>query len=375
MAEPLKNEYSPDFVRRLAKLAADAEPAFDAAGFERAVLDEAWGTMELKARTRRVSSLLGQYLPADYDRALDILYKIEGGFRGLTHLIFPDFVEQYGLASEHWERSMEALQRFTKGSTAEFAVRPFLIREPERMLRQMAVWAENESEHVRRLASEGCRPRLPWAQALPAFKKDPAPLLPILEKLRQDESLYVRKSVANNLNDIAKDHPGVVIETARRWQGIHPHTDWIIRHGCRTLIRAADPDIMSLFGYADSEEGGPLADVLAWQVTPERIAIGGQTGLSYRLRVREGESVRLRIEYGIYFVKASGKTSRKLFLLTDKTSPGGSMIEGARTHRWADLSTRKHYPGEHRVVLVINGRETASALLQLGTGEDLLHNQ
>ncbi|CAM4423994.1 DNA alkylation repair protein [Paenibacillus tarimensis] len=374
MAEPLKNEYSPDFIRRLAELASRAEPAFDAAGFEHAVLDEAWELMELKARTRRVSQLLGQYLPADYGRALDILYTIEGEFRGLPHLVFPDFVEQHGVAPEHWERSIEALQRFTRNSTAEFAVRPFLIREPERMLRQMAIWAEDESEHVRRLASEGCRPRLPWAQALPVFKKDPAPLLPILEKLRQDESLYVRKSVANNLNDIAKDHPGLVIETARRWQGTHPHTDWIIRHGCRTLIRAAHPDVMSLFGYADSVEGELLADVLAWEVSPDRIAVGGQTELSYRLRVRGGEPMRLRIEYGIDFVKASGKVSRKLFLLTDKTSAGGSLVEGTRTHRWADLSTRKHYPGTHRVVLVINGRETASALLQLEPAADSLHS-
>lgn len=188
--------------------------------------------------------------------------------------------------------------------------------------------------------------------------------MPVLEQLKDDPSLYVRKSVANNLNDIAKDHPDVVIGIARRWIGASTRTDWIVRHGCRSLIRKANPEIMALFGYAE-EEGTPLVAAAALSVNPAVLRIGENCVLSYELRVREGEAVRIRVEYGIDFVKAGGKTSRKLFLLSDKTVPGGSRLSAVRTHRWADLTTRRHYPGGHRIVLLVNGREVASTELVL----------
>ncbi|CAK4870495.1 unnamed protein product [Aphanomyces euteiches] len=232
-------------------------------------------------------------------------------------------------------------------------------------MRQMTAWAEHPNEHVRRLASEGCRPRLPWGQAITPFKRDPAPLLPVLELLKADSSLYVRKSVANNLNDIAKDHPAVVLETARRWSGISPHTDWIIRHACRTLIRKADPEVLALFGYAESGEEQALHTYASLTVDAADLLIGGACELRYELHIREGAPVRIRIEYGIDFVKARGQTSRKLFLLSDKTVPGGSQLSGTRTHRWADLTTRRHYPGEHRISLTLNGVEAAHAVINL----------
>jgi hypothetical protein len=211
--------------------------------------------------------------------------------------------------------------------------------------------------------------------ALPVFKRDPSPLLPLLELLKADPSLYVRKSVANNLNDIAKDHPDIVIETARCWKGTNADTDWIVRHACRSLIRKAVPAIMELFGYAPEESDAPLVTAAAITVDPAVLQIGENCELQYALAVREGGPVRLRIEYGIDFVKAGGKTSRKLFLLSDKTVPGGSRLTGTRTHRWADLTTRRHYPGVHTIALLVNGREAASAQLQLepqytgGTGQ------
>lgn len=365
MAEPMKAIYNEPFLRRFGEKIQAVYAAFDTDGFVATVIDEAWEALELKARMRRITTSLGAHLPAAYEEALAVLYRIDESCVGFPYLIFPDFVEVYGQDEAHWSLSMQALERFTPKSSAEFAVRPFLLREPERMLRQMAAWAQHPDEHVRRLASEGCRPRLPWAQALPMFKRDPAPLLPVLELLKADPSLYVRKSVANHLNDIAKDHPSVVLETARRWKGAHPYTDWIVRHGCRSLIRKADPGALALFGYAQATDAEPLAAQASLAAEPASLPIGASCELRYELRVREGGPVHIRVEYGIDFVKSAGRVSRKLFLLSDKTVDGGTRLAGVRSHSWADLTTRRHYPGEHRIVLLVNGQEVAATALRL----------
>lgn len=369
MAEPLKAMYNEGFLRSFGSKLQRAYSAFNTEDFVAAVMKEPWEELELKARMRRITETLGTFLPVDYEEALAVLYTIDGECIGFPYLIFPDFVEVYGQGEEHWELSMAALERFTPGSSAEFAVRPFMLHDPQRMMAQMLVWSRHDNEHVRRLASEGSRPRLPWGQALPMFKRDPSPVLPVLEQLKADPSLYVRKSVANNLNDIAKDHPDVVIGIARRWKGVNEHTDWIVRHGCRSLIRKANPEIMALFGYADETEDMPLVAAASLSVEPYVLQIGASCDLRYSLTIREGDPVRIRIEYGIDFVKAGGKTSRKLFLLSDKTVPGGTRLSAARTHRWGDLTTRRHYPGEHRITLLVNGREAASALLYLEADE------
>ncbi len=365
MPEPLKAIYHEEFLRQFGGLVQSAYPPFDSEAFVAAVLDDPWDELELKARLRRISATLGRFLPSRYEAALAVLFAIDEVCTGFPYLFFPDFVAVYGQDAADWELSVKALERFTPKSSAEFAVRPFLLRDPERMMAQMRRWAGHPDERVRRLASEGCRPRLPWGQTLPPFIADPAPVLAVLELLKADPALYVRKSVANNLNDIAKDHPDRVLETARRWQGEHPSTDWIIRQGCRNLVRKADPRALALFGYAEPAGPTELITSAALTVTPAVVPIGGKCALRYELRVRAGEPVRLRIEYGIDFVKASGRTSRKLFLAIDKIVPGGQLLAGVRTHSWADLTTRRHYPGHHRIVLSVNGKEVAETVLTL----------
>lgn len=365
MAEPLKNMYHETFLREFGMKVQGAYNPFQTESFVSSVLDEAWTTLELKGRIRRITTVLGAHLPDRYDEAMDVLFKIDEQCVGFPYLFFPDFVEMFGTAEEDWELSMHALERFTARSSAEFAIRTFIIRDPERTMNQMREWALHSSEHVRRLASEGCRPRLPWGQSLPVFKQDPAPVLQVLELLKADPSLYVRKSVANNLNDIAKDHPQLVLQTAANWVGTHKDTDWIVRHACRTLIRKADPMALALFGYAEEDQGEPVAASASIEVNPSELKIGDSCELLYELRVRDGEPARIRVEYGIYFVKAKGQTSRKLFLLSDKTVPGGSVVSGQRTHRWADLTTRKHYPGQHRIALLVNGVEVAATSILL----------
>lgn len=367
MAEPLKAMYNEQFLRGFGQKVRGVYNTFDTDEFVVSAMSEPWDELELKARMRRITETLGSCLHLPYEEQLAILFAITDECVGFPYLIFPDFVEVFGQGVEHWELSMQALERFTPKSSAEFAVRPFLIREPERMMVQMTTWSKHPDEHVRRLASEGCRPRLPWGQALPMFKLDPAPVLPVLEQLKADPSLYVRKSIANNLNDIAKDHPEIVLEIARSWKGVDPYTDWIVRHGCRSLIRKSDPGVMALFGYAEheDEEDSPLVTSASIVLDLSMLPIGENCELQYELQVREGAPVRIRMEYGIDFVKATGRSTRKSFLLSDKTVQGGTILTGKRTHRWANLTTRRHYPGEHRIVLLVNGREAAATVLML----------
>lgn len=365
MAEPMKLMYNETFLNSFGDKVHSVYPHFNTERFVKETMDETWEELELKGRIRKITLMLGRHLPAAFDEALEVLYAIDESCVGFPYLFFPDFVEVFGTAEEHWSLAMEALERFTPKSSAEFAVRPFLLRNPERMMRQMLEWSQYPNEHVRRLASEGCRPRLPWGQSLPMFKRDPSPILPVLEQLKADPSLYVRKSVANNLNDIAKDHPDLVLDIAKRWKGNHPHTDWIVRHGCRGLIRQGGSKVLALFGYSSTSEDTPLVTSAAISINNHEVNIGEDCEIRFELTVREGDPVRLRMEYGVDFIKANGRASRKLFLLTDKTVPGGSNLSGSRRHSWADLTTRRHYPGEHCITLLVNGVEAARTLLMV----------
>ncbi|MBZ0310407.1 MAG: DNA alkylation repair protein, partial [Anaerolineae bacterium] len=247
MPELLKNMYNLQVIAAFASAVKAEYPPLDENDFVAAVMDDGWEGRELKQRMRHLSITLRAFLPDDYRAALEILRRAAPCLEGFVTMTFPDFVELYGL--EDWEVSLPALEQFTQQSSAEYAVRPFILREPERMMQQMKAWAQHKSPHVRRLASEGCRPRLPWAMALPIFKRDPAPILPILELLKNDESEYVRRSVSNNLNDISKDNPQVVIETVRRWQqDDSPEMQKLIHHALRTLVKAGHPDALALLG-------------------------------------------------------------------------------------------------------------------------------
>jgi 3-methyladenine DNA glycosylase AlkC len=215
MAERLKDMF---FTRRsltqMAKVIEEHYPAFEANRFVRLVVTPAFEDMELKQKMRHVTICLHETLPKDYPKAIDILMRAAPHVTGFEAMCLPDYIEVYGL--EHWELSLPALAHFTRFASAEFAIRPFIAGDPKRTIEFLSELAESEDPNVRRFASEGCRPRLPWAMALPAFKKDPGPILPVLERLKVDDSEFVRKSVANNLNDISKDHPRL---------GPHHHTD------------------------------------------------------------------------------------------------------------------------------------------------------
>lgn len=357
MRETLKGLYSPALINDVAEQLSRVHPAFHTKRFTELIYDEAWEQEEFKQRIRHIARALTHMLPSSYPHALDILKQVAPHFRGVEYLFFPDFVELNGLGS--FEESMGALEVFTIYSTAEFAVRPFILRDPERMLTQMKQWTLSDNEHLRRLASEGIRPRLPWAPQLPGFIANPEPVLPILEQLKEDPSLYVRKSVANHLNDISKDHPELVLNIAVDWYGQHPLTDWIVRHALRTLLRRGDVRALSIFGYEELDEL-PGLEITDLQLKRDVIAVGEELEFTFRVVNGTGEPRQLRIDYEIDYMKHSGKHAPKRYKCSDKVYEAGSWsVEKKQSFKI--ISTRRFYSGAHRLHIVVNGKRLASA--------------
>lgn len=353
MAEELRALFNEQFMKKLSKELQDNDPLFNQEEFLSSVYAKGWDELALKQRVRRITLSLSQSLPQEFGEAVALLKKVAPSFQGsLGGIIFPDYVEIYGLHS--WEISMEALEYFTMFSTSEFAVRPFVMENQAKMMAQFLEWSSHENEHVRRLASEGSRPRLPWGISLINLKKDPSPIFPILENLKEDPSLYVRKSVANNLNDISKDHPELVLHLAKRWLGTNDRTNWIVKAGLRTLLKKGVPEALELFGLEKSEH----IQVKNLTVT-KKVEIGEAITFSFHVTSIDKELRKLRLEYAIDFVKANGKHSTKSFKISETSiSPGEEKVY-TKTHSFRDLSTRKHYSGKHVLHIIVNGEDKA----------------
>jgi len=357
MPDLLKNMYNREYLYNLAADIKAAYSQFQTDEFVQSIMDDTWDSLELKARGRKITVNLGKYLPQDYREAISVINKVIEGYGSWLDgfaLFFPDFVEVYGQNENDWNISMAALEKYTVHASAEFAVRPFIINHEERMMAQMTAWSHHENEHVRRLSSEGCRPALPWGQALVSFKKDPSPILPILERLKADSAVYVRKSVANNLNDISKTHPDLVAEIAKRWYGENEHTDWIVKHACRTLLKKGHREVLAIFGFNDSAN----IDVSDFTLEAKSVSIGQDISFSFAVFVKAQTKVRL--EYAIDYVKSGGKRNRKIFQISEIVLKEGQKKTYTKKHSFADVSTRRHYPGVHSVTLIVNGTERST---------------
>jgi 3-methyladenine DNA glycosylase AlkC len=351
MGELLKNLFfKKAFFEGLCGRIIKEYPAFDKKKFLKLVFNNDWEQKELKQRIRRISNSLHEVLPADYRKALNILIKSSAGAKGFEALIFSDYVEVYGLDDP--ESSIPALELFTQLCSSEFAVRPFIIKYPELMIKQMKKWSKHKNSHVRRLASEGCRPRLPWAMALPEFKKDPAPIIPILETLINDKEEFVRRSASNNLNDIAKDNPDITLSFAKKWLGKSPETDAAIKHAMRTQLKGGDPKALALFGYKNKTD----ISIKDFKLSPAIVPIGGKLNFSFVLINKSKSPVKLRVEYAVYYLKLKGRYSRKVFKITENTFRE-KLIPLKRNQSFADMTIRKHNPGKHRISIIVNGQE------------------
>ncbi len=359
MPEKLKYILFPrEKVQLFADLLVAAYPPFDAGKFIDSVCDEKWPERELKEKMRHTTICLHRFLPDDFSLAVDILKSIVPKVEGFEAIVLPDYVEVYG--QEHWDISLPALGELTKCGSSEFAIRPFLNKNLKKTMKYMYEWAEDEDYRVRRFASEGCRPRLPWGAGVPALKKDPSPIIPILEKLKNDPELFVRKSVANSLNDISKDHPELVLHLCENWQGKSENTDWLIKQGCRTLLKQGNTRAMRLFGFANPGK----IHVENLKLSNDSPAIGDEITFSFDLKMETSSSQKVRLEYIVHYVKLSGKTSSKVFQISETVlKKGAHRIK--KKHSFANMSTRKHYPGEHKLEVVVNGEVKAEAMLEL----------
>ena len=359
MAELLKNHFfTSQSVNDMTEVIQKFYPEFDTKKFTKLVFDSSFKTLELKAKMRHTTLCLKKTLPGSYEQALKILKDSAPYVKGFESMTLPDFVELYGM--DYWDLSLQALRHFTKFSSSEFAIRPYIIKDPEKAMKFMLSCAEDTTKNVRRFASEGCRPRLPWAMALPVFKKDPKLITPVLDKLKNDESEFVRRSVANNLNDISKDNPDIVLDICTKWFGKTENTDKIIKHACRSLLKAGNKNALLLFGFAD-----PInIKVGNLKLNKEKIKIGEDLFYSFELNVSGNKTNKVRSEYRMDFVKASGKLSGKIFQILQKNyNPGKHLI--SRKHSFMDHSTRKHYPGIHKITIIINGVELAFAVFEV----------
>ncbi|WP_051598443.1 DNA alkylation repair protein [Burkholderia sp. A1] len=338
------------------------ERSFDTRRFLAVALD-GLDELSLMARVRRASLAIeagAQALPGGYDTVLTLLAEaaphLGGGFLAM---VAPDYVGQFG--RHDFDRSMAALAFFTRFGTSEFAVREFLRDDPRRALATLRDWSRHEDQAVRRLASEGSRPRLPWSFRLREIEADPALAAPILDNLRADPSDYVRRSVANHLNDVTKLHPDWVLERAAAWGVDDAGTRWIVRHALRTLVKRGDARALALLGAS----GAARIEAVPFAVTPARIELGETVTLAAELVSTAPDAQRLVVDYRIGYVKKNGSTAHKVFKLRELTLAPGQRIDIVRSQRIRDFTTRTHYAGRHGVELIVNGAVVAQAHFDL----------
>jgi 3-methyladenine DNA glycosylase AlkC len=368
MAEPLKNYYGPDVPTRIARMIKEVDSAFDEDAFLADALD-GYQALELTPRARQIAKALGRHLPPDYERASEILIASLGpklqvaeltGMDVFVYLPHVFFVAKFGV--DHFEASMRAQYELTQRFSAEYSIRVFLERYPQQTLGRLREWAFDSNVHVRRLVSEGTRPRLPWAPRLRAFQDDPRPVLELLDLLKDDPELYVRRSVANNLNDIGKDNPAALFETCRRWmRDASPQRSWLVRHALRSAVKRGEPEALKILGFLPAT-GVQVREV---HIAPAVASIGDSVTFTLDLS-NDGSAIQqLLIELRVHFVKANGRQSPKVFALKElELRPHGS-VQLTKTISLAQHTTRTHYPGQHRVEVLVNGRPSATGVFDI----------
>lgn len=378
MAEPLKTLYSPALVRNMAhhiaRVAVEAGEAFDAEAFTAAALD-GLEDRELMARAGLITEALEAHLPQDFPRAAALLRAAlhpgpvaddwqagpeeAEGIRGWAIVPMGTYVARRGL--DHIDLSLDLLRDFTSRLTSEFAVRPFYLADPETTLAHARRWVSDPDPHVRRLASEGLRPRLPWGIRLKPLVEDPGPILPNLTALRDDPSDYVRRSVANALNDISKDHPDLVAGLVADWlTGAPAERAALLRHAARGVVKAGHPGALAAFGYGAAE----LSDTL-FTLSPRVARMGEALELTLTLTAAGKAAQPVLIDYVMHFQRADGSLGPKVFKWTTATLAPGVATVFSKRHALRSVTTRRHYPGAHRVSVQVNGARVAEADFEL----------
>lgn len=354
MAEPLKHLYSSAFVKEVAQAFTTVSPEFDEEKFLTFVLDKHWENRGLRDRTKHLTNGLTYCLSEDYTRSVKQVCQASQHIKGgLLGFFLPDYIADNGL--DYWDESMAAFEILTEHSTAEFAIRPFLDHDFERGLKQFHHWTKSSNEHHRRLASEGSRSRLPWAKKVQALHDHPAEVMNLLNKLMEDDAEYVRRSVANNLNDISKASPEMVKVHCAKWKGTSHNTDRLIKLALRTLLKQGDREALELVGISDATG----ISVLVFTCQPE-VKIGEQ--LLFELTLQNTKkSQPLRIEYAIHYQKKFSDRSRKVFHWSLNDWKPNEEKSLSKNQSFKNMTTRVHYEGLHTLDVIVNGEVVSSA--------------
>jgi len=354
-----KNFYNQDVVKDIATRVAATYKPFKSDLFIAEIMRELL-SLELKARAIFISATLRKYLPQDYAEAIRILVQSMGnndgsggveGMGGFRHLPFLNFVEKYGLDDP--ELSLQTLYQMTKYFSGEFAVRPYLLLHRELAFAAAHQWSNDKDWRVRRLASEGTRPRLPWGLRLKELVVDPAPILPILDRLFNDPHPVVRRSVANSLNDISKDHPVLAVQIATGWlkENDTAEVRKMVSHALRTLRKKGDKATSGLLGFAHSAE----VKLVAFALEKDSVRIGEAIGFNLTLISEEKKPIRLVVHYAVHHQRKNGTTAPKIFKLAERDIKSGEKITLSGKHSFKKITTRRYYPGEHKIEIIVAG--------------------
>ncbi len=358
MSSLLKDRYNPTFYEILSNAISKVYPLFNKKKFIKEIFCEDFENKELKGRMKHTTIVVHHFLPSDFKETsalwisiVDVLRKEGHQGLALEFMFIPDYIETFGL--NYFNESTEVFEKITSFTSCEFAVRPFIIKYEEKMVKRMLSWSKHKDHHVRRLASEGSRSRLPWAIALPKFKTDPTPILPILHQLKNDPSEYVRRSVANSINDISKDNPNIVYEIIQSWKGAGKETESIIKHGSRTLLKKGDPIVLDYFNLKEKEH------LLChkFSIHQQQIRIGDSIVFSFELVNNENHTCKVRLEYGIYYLRNNGTHSKKVFKISERELAPEEKLFIERKQSFRVITTKQFYVGEQKLSLIINGKE------------------
>ncbi len=362
--EPFKNFISPHLVTCIAGHLERQLSTFDRTLFEQSILNDLDG-LELKARAQLIADHLHAVLPEDYKVRykiiLDMLHPaddINGGQQsdaegicGWGMMPLGLVVGQHGLVA--FEASLLLLKEMTIRFTSEFDVRYFLLADQQRALDIMQGWIKDPNEHVRRLVSEGTRPRLPWAMQLPSLRADPSPVLSLLEALRDDKEEYVRRSVANHLNDIAKDHPDLVANIAKQWmENADANRSRLVRHACRSLIKQGHTGALEAFGL-----NPPELQLRKFSIENKQVIFGNGLNFCANIISTSKKPQNLIIDYVVYFLKANNQQSAKVFKWKKLTLDVGESVSMKKVHPIRPITTRRYYEGTQALALRINGKD------------------
>lgn len=371
--EPFKNVFNQQLVTHIAERFSNVLEQFNSRAFIGSSMQN-FEHLELKARSNQITQALITHLPDDFVEASEAILNTlaapseeekiapsdqQQGLRGWAIMPIADYVAEQGMA--HLDLSVKLLFELTMRFSSEFAIRPFLHNHQSEMLEFLHQQCQHPNMHIRRLISEGTRPRLPWGMQLTNFVTDPLPVIALLEKLKDDEAEYVRRSVANNLNDIAKDHPDLVSKIAKKWwPKADKNRQRLIRHACRTLLKNGHPSVLATFGFHP-----PELKSVELLVEQKAINFGEAVSFSLILHSSSNQPQKMMIDYAVHHQKANKGTTAKVFKWKTLTLNNSGKENLSKSHVFKAITTRKYYPGEHSIEVFVNGLSVGKTAFQL----------